>query len=72
MNEEFVGHLMTFDKKGEGEEIVDENVLIEVTDLQKDGLIEIAFNDHNERCFLKFSLSELVAHAAATVGTKVE
>lgn len=73
MNNEFVGTLSTFDKKGEGDEIVDEeNVLVQVTDLQKDGRIEIAFNDRNERCYLKFSLSDLVAHAAMVVGTKAE
>jgi hypothetical protein len=72
MNTEFVGRLMTFDKKGEGDEIIDQNVLLEVTDLQKDGRIEVAFNDRNERCYLKFNLADLVAHAAFSVGTKVE
>lgn len=72
MNDEFVGHLMTFDKKGEGEEIIDENVLLEVTTLQKDGRVEIAFTDRHERCYLKFSLSELMSHVALVGGTKVE
>lgn len=70
-NKEFVAQLMTFDKKGEGEEIIDENVLVEVTDLQRDGLIEIAFIDRNERCFLKFPLADLITHACLIVGTKV-
>jgi hypothetical protein len=72
INKEFVAQLMTFDKKGEGEEVVDENVLVEVTDLTKDGLIEIAFNDRNERRYLKFQLPELLAHACRTVGSKAE
>lgn len=72
INKEFVAQLMTFDKKGEGDEVVDENVLVEVTDLRKDGLIEIAFNDRNERCYLKFPLPELLAHACRVVGSKAE
>lgn len=73
MNKNFVGTLNTFDKKGEGDAIIeDEDVLVEVTDLQVDGLVEIAFNDRNERCYLKFSLPDLIAHAARAVGTKIE
>jgi hypothetical protein len=67
---EFVAQLMTFDKKGEGDEVIDENVLLEVTELTNDGRIEIAFNDRNERCYLKFSLPTLLQHACLVVGNK--
>ena len=62
-NREIVAGLMTFDKNGEGNEIIDENVLLEVTNLTKDSRIEIAYNDRNERVYLQFSLSELLALA---------
>ena len=64
---EIVGHLMTFDKKGEGEEVIDENVLIEVTDVRKTGLVELAFNDRNERCYVQFNLRDLMTQVCAHV-----
>ncbi len=70
MNKEFVGHLMTFEKKGAGEEIVDENVLLEVTSFEQNGDVEIAFNDRNERCYLKFPVQELLRHIALAKGDK--
>jgi hypothetical protein len=62
MNDEFVGHLSTFDKKGQGEEIIDENVLLEVIEVKNDGTVEVAFTDRNERCYLSFKLPELLQH----------
>lgn len=59
---EMLAQLMTFDKKGEGDEITNENVKIEITNATKDGYIEIAFNDRNERCYLTLSLPELLAY----------
>lgn len=70
--EEFVGHLMTFDKKGEGDEVIDENVLLEVTQVRKDGQVELAFSDRNERCYVQFSLAELMQHVCRISGDKVE
>ena len=72
MNNEFVGHLMTFDKKGEGEEIIDENVLLEVTSLRADGNVEVAFTDRNERCYLRFRLQDLMEHIGLSAGENVE
>lgn len=69
--EEFVGHVMTFDKKGEGEEIVDANTMVEVTLVRADGLVEIAFMDRNERCFLQFKLGDLMQHVCRVSGDKV-
>lgn len=69
--EEIVGHLMTFDKKGEGNEIIDENVLVEVTQYRKDGVIELAFADRNERCYLQVSLPEVLAQVARLHGEDV-
>jgi hypothetical protein len=67
---EFAGRLMTFDKKGEGDTVIEENVLLEITDFTDAAEVEIAFTDRNERCYLKFSLSDLMAFIAAHVGTK--
>lgn len=61
-NAEMIAQLMTFDKKGEGDEIMNENVRMEITDATADGYIEIAWTDRNERCYLKFHLPELLAH----------
>lgn len=60
MNNEFAGRIMAFDKKGEGDENQDDGTLIEVTTVTQSGLIELAFNDRNERCYLKFKLSDLM------------
>jgi len=59
---EMIAQLMTFDKKGEGDEIMNENVALEVTNATADGYVEIAFTDRNERCYLQFSLPELLTH----------
>jgi hypothetical protein len=69
--ENFVGHLMTFDKKGEGEEIVDEEVMLEVTAVRQDGVIEIAFTDRNERCYLQVPIGAVLNHALKMVGEKI-
>jgi hypothetical protein len=69
--EEFVGHLMTFDKKGEGGEVIDENVLLEVTQVRNDGGIELAFTDRNERCYVQFNLADLMQHVCRVSGEKV-
>jgi len=60
---EFAGHLKTYDDKRD-EEIVDEGVLIEVTTFNKDGTVELAFNDRNERCYLRLRLQDLMEHVS--------
>jgi hypothetical protein len=67
---QFTGHLMTFDKKGDGDEIIDEDVLIEVTDFNAGAEIEIAFSDRNEKCYLRIPLAELMRHLGAHAGEK--
>lgn len=69
---QFVGHLMTFGKNGEGDEIVDEDVLIEVTEVLKDGQVEFAFTDRNERCYLKLNIGDLTQRMCLLVGNKLD
>lgn len=65
----FVGKLMTFDNKSE-DEIIDEEVMVEVTLVRSDGVIEIVFDDRNERCYLHLPIATLLAHAFKMVGEK--
>jgi hypothetical protein len=58
-----------FDIKKE-ETNVDEDVLIEVVEFTESSEVEIAYNDRNERCYLRFSLADLVAHIGAHTGSK--
>lgn len=58
---EIVGYLKTYDKKGEGPQIMDDGVLVEVTDAKADGSIEIAYMDRNERVYLQLNLAALVS-----------
>lgn len=60
MMTEFAGRVMAFDKKGEGDENNDQATLVELTQVTRSGIVEIAFNDRNERCYLKFKLSDLM------------
>ena len=57
-----IAQLMTFDKKGEGDEIINENVALEITNATQDGYVEVAFTDRNERCYLQFNLAEFMTH----------
>jgi hypothetical protein len=69
MNNEFAGWLMTFEKKDDSE-LEDKGVLLEVTQVKADGTVEIAFDDRNERCYLKFDLSDLMKHICLQSGEK--
>lgn len=69
--ENFVGHLLTFDKKGEGEEVINEEVMVEVTLVRADGVIEMAFMDRNEKCYLQVPIGTLLNHALRMSGEKV-
>jgi hypothetical protein len=53
----FVGHLTTF--KGDNE-VVNGELMIEVTEAWRTGVVEIAFDDRGERCYVKFDLAEVV------------
>ena len=61
MTNKFVGHFTSFETKNEKEN-VNEDVLLEVVDFTTDAEVEIAFNDRNERCYLRFSLADLMTH----------
>lgn len=55
----FTGHIVGMDKKTDIES-QDVDVLIELTDTKKDGTVEIAFDDRNERFYVRFRLQDLV------------
>lgn len=69
MNKEFAGWLMTFEKKDDSE-IEDKGVLLEVTSAKANGQVEVAFDDRNERCYLKFDLADLMKHVCLQAGEK--
>jgi hypothetical protein len=69
MADKFVGHLTAIENKNDDEN-VNEDVLLEVVDFTEAAEVEIAFNDRNERCYLKFSLADLVAHVGVQAGSK--
>ena len=58
----FTGKIIGIDRKTD-EQTQEEEVLIELTDATGDGEVEIAFNDRNERCYVRFFVAELVARA---------
>lgn len=60
----FPGRIMGIDKKDD-ETNQEEDVLLEVTEADADGLVEIAFDDRNERCYVRFRLQDLVERAMA-------
>lgn len=55
----FAGHFVAIDKKDDTENN-DEDVILECTELTKDGIVEIAWDDRNERCYIKFQLADLM------------
>ncbi len=54
----FVGRLYAFDKKTDNENVEDQRVICELTEVSSEG-IEIAFDDRNERVYLRFRMSDL-------------
>lgn len=57
--------LMTFDVAAvNSNPVVEEELLVEVVDFNGAGEIEIAFDDRNERCYLKMSLPDLISRVA--------
>lgn len=67
MSDLIAGSYMAFAKGGEGDEIANHPVLIEVTNFQKGGDIELAFTATHlkdmPRIYLKASLPEVIAKA---------
>lgn len=62
---EIVGYLKTYDKKGEGDQIMGDSILIEITEANKDGSVEFAYMDRNERVYVQLKLQDLLAAALA-------
>jgi len=65
--EMFAGHFTAFDKKKD-ETNNEEPILIEVTKTLKDGTVEIAFDDRNERCYVKFRIADLLDFRCGITG----
>lgn len=60
----FPGTIIGIDKK-DGEENQREDVLMELTDATRNGMVEIRFIDRNEEFYVKFCLQDLVREAMA-------
>jgi hypothetical protein len=66
MNEEIAGKLIAFKNNGEGDKYAQGSVLVEVTNFEQTGDMEIAFTapvPGNPRMYLKFSLPEILQSA---------
>jgi hypothetical protein len=57
------GKLLCFEKRGD-DQTVDETVIVEVTDTSH-GEIEFAFDDRNERVYLKVPIARVLANIPA-------
>jgi hypothetical protein len=55
----FAGYISAYEKKND-ETNNEEDVIVECTDLQNDGTVEIAWDDRNERCYMRFKLQDLI------------
>lgn len=62
----FAGHFTAIDSKNDDENN-DEDVIVECTELTKDGVVELAWNDRSERCYIKFNVADLM-RAMCAVG----
>lgn len=62
----FAGRISMIDRKNDEENNV-EDVIVECTEVTDGGEVEVAFDDRNERCYVRFKLQDLVA-AACMVG----
>jgi hypothetical protein len=65
MNNNFAGWLRTFEKKNDDEH-EDTGVLLEVTSVERDSTVELAFDDRNERVYVRFKLEDLMRHVCLT------
>jgi hypothetical protein len=69
MREHFTIELNCFDEKGEGDLTVEAaKATAQVTSLFKDGTVEFAFDDRNERVFLRFDFADLLRAVAYEAG----
>jgi hypothetical protein len=58
INRHFAGIVIGFGQGGEGEQVFEETLAIEVVDKKP---VEIAFNYKGERVYVKFNVEELLA-----------
>jgi hypothetical protein len=63
MSDSVIGHLMAFKRRNPDDSVVEVDVLVELTEVQSNGLVEIAFDDRDERVYLQLPLAEIVAFA---------
>lgn len=69
----FGGHLMMFKDQNDSEAAIDEDVLVEVIDFQKDGMVELAFDIGigTGRAYLQFRLQDVMYGIARSHGTEI-
>lgn len=65
-NTHMAGHLMVFKSD---DAIIDQATMVEVTDLTKSGMIELAFDDRGERVYVRVPLAEMMRILAAEHGS---
>lgn len=61
---QFPGHLLAFKSDGGGDQVADHDALVELTDTDPEGTVEIACNTQlpgRPRVYLQFRLQDLVA-----------
>lgn len=64
---QFAGYITAIDKRGDDTNTA-AGTLVELVDFQRDSMVEIAFDDRNERCYVKFKLTDLMAALAEFSG----
>lgn len=63
----FVGKLYAFETKNDTTNVEDQ-IICELTEATKDGYVEIAFNDRNERVYVSFKLGDMLTALLAVRG----
>lgn len=72
MIEQMVGRFMAFRDSGNGDEVANDGVFVEVTDFSKSGEIELAFTaplPGKPRIYLRVSLPEIIESAMQKNGS---
>lgn len=54
-----IGTFVCFDRK-DGKENQSMDVPVEIVDVHQDGLVELGWDDRNERCYLKIKVHQLI------------
>lgn len=66
---EFAGSILMIEKKNDDTNS-EKSVVIECTRIEQDGTTEIAFDDRNERCYVRFKIQDLMAAMCLTMPDK--